>query len=134
MFMFDNIMIRELAKNQQFRVECFSPEYSGEQPLIVKSSPFIVYDYPKTALLRQTVVKVKFEGPYNLVESAIEKYKAVRPKGKATCVGCPPGMLPKPRDIQRSGEEEPLADWDPCTAPIYLNEDLSCGYDSLNLD
>jgi len=123
---FEDVRIPKLGKDQALRIDCFSPGYFARPLISGQSDPFIVYDFPKTSLLRKTVAKVQFKGPYNLVEEAIVAYNSFGLHGLATCLDCPPGVLPKPKEMEKTVTPPPLADWDPCTAPIFINPDLSC--------
>jgi len=127
---FEAVKIPELGPNQAFRVDCFSPEYFAKPVISVQSDPFSVYDFPETALLRKTDAVISFEGPYDMVEAAIVAFNSIGLYGEATCLGCPPGVLPKPKEAEMKALPAPLTDWDPCTAPIFLNQDLSCQVDS----
>jgi len=118
---FEDVTIPKLGNGQALYVECFSPVFST---ITGQSDPFIAYDFPRTGLLRKTIAKIFFTGPYDLVEAAIVAYNELGLYGKATCTGCPPGVLPKPKE--KSVTPPPLPGWDPCTAPIFLNPDLSC--------
>ena len=106
-------------------IECYSPDHFPTT-ISGQSEPFIVYDFPRTGLLRKTVAKIQFEGPYDLVEDAIVAFNDLKIHGEATCLGCPPGVLPKPKEMEKAVTPPPITDWDPCTAPIFLNPDLSC--------
>ena len=133
---FDGVKIPELGKDQVLQVDCFSPDYFAKPIISVQSVPFIVYDFPKTSLLRKTIATVQFEGPYNLIEEAIVAYNSLGLKGVATCIDCPPGVLPKPREEMEKvvTSPPPMSNWDPCTAPIFLNPDLSCQIDTEQQD
>merc|ERR1719206_788772 len=89
---FEDVTIPKLGSDQALQVECFSPAYNT---ITGQSNPFIAYDFPRTGLLRRTAAKILFTGPYDLVEAAIVAYNELGLHGKATCTGCPPGVLPK---------------------------------------
>jgi len=120
---FEDVIIPELGDGRALYVECFSPAYST---ITGQSEPFIAFDFPRTGLLRKTGAKIVFTGPYNLIEDAVVAYNELGLHGKATCSGCPPGVLPKPKEKSVTPPPSPLSGWDPCTAPIFLNPDLSC--------
>lgn len=128
---FSGLSIPTLSDSAALHVECYSPNYTARPTISLYSDPFMVHEYPQTGLLRKTAAEVYFEGPYQLLEPAILVYKQQGLHGAATCAGCPPGVLPKPKqpEMREVVLPTPLPGWEPCTSPIYLNPDLSCQQD-----
>jgi len=133
---FSDLTIPTVADSAALHVECYSPDYHARPTISLYSDYFIVTEYPETALLRKTAAEVYFEGPYQLVEPAILVYKQQGLHGVATCVGCPPGVLQKPKQLEMREMilQPPLSGWEPCTSPIYLNPDLSCQLDMQDME